>query len=173
MRSLFVAISFALLSGCDQQMGELMDALAGTETNTVVLMNEPVVIDSSGLTLGGTDPMKVVGETSSLCLVLTSGVPLGPRTEMDRQFQKAMQGAVIDATVTTRAGESFDLTRTGQAWSKYGEVLAGDELSACLSCGCGRSPRVGSEIAEIVVRSSPQLEVQGIYWKSTDAYDQN
>lgn len=171
MRKLIFLFSF-LITGCDQKLDQLMEKAAGHETNSVVLAKEPMFLDSNGISLHSAEAMLVVGKSSSLCLVLKTGVPLAPQPTMDKLFEDAMRGATVTASLKMKNGEVFTLSQPGQAWAKFGHISSGDEISACLSCTCSPQPAIGSQVAEVTVASSSPLKVLGAYWESTNAFDQ-
>ena len=172
MRKLIFLFTF-LIAGCDQKLDHVMEKLAGHETNSVVLSKEPMLLDSNGISLHGVEPMFVVGRTSSLCLVLKTGVPLAPQPTMDKLFVDAMHGATVTASLKMKNGEVFTFSQAGQAWAKYGHISSGDEVAACLSCACDTQPANGSQVAEVTVASTVPVKVLGAYWESTNAFDQN
>lgn len=172
MKNLLFLFPF-LIAGCDQKLDQAMDKLAGHETNFVLLGKEPILLNSNGISLHSAEPMLVVGESSSLCLVLKTGVPLAPQPTMDKLYESALHGATVTASLTMKNGETFTISQPGEAWNKYGHISSGEELSACLSCACGPKPAIGSQVAEVSIKSSEPLNVLGVYWESTNAFDQN
>jgi hypothetical protein len=171
MRKLLFLLTF-LVAGCDQKIDQFMEKLAGHETNSVILAREPMLLDSKSVSLHSSEPMLVVGNSSAVCLVLKTGVPLAPQPRMDKLFEEAMNGAEVTATLKMKSGEVFTLSQPGQAWAKFGHISSGDELSACLSCACGPQPAIGSQVAEVTITSSAPLKILGSYWESTNAFDQ-
>jgi hypothetical protein len=172
MRHLLLLLVLFLAS-CDQRADQLLDKISGHETQTVVLAKIPTIIESAGLTLRSEVPLKIIGNSSHLCLVLKSGIPLAPQPVMEKLFREGMQGATVTATLQMKDGKKFSLAQPGQAWKKFGQVTSEEEISACFSCACGPRPAVGAEVSEITVKSSPTIKVLGIYWESTNAFDQN
>lgn len=170
MRYLFLAF-FALTSGCDQRTEQLLDALSGHETQIVILAKEPTTLGPTGITLKSNEPMKVVGETANVCLVLKGGVPLAPQPEMQRIFEEALSGAHLSSVITLKSGQTFHSSRIAQSWSKYGKFTSQDEISACLSCDCGPKPSIGSEVGSIEIKASSPIRVLGMYWESSNAFD--
>jgi hypothetical protein len=168
----FLPLVVLVIAGCDQRVDQLLEKLAGYETNTVVLVKGPTVVGSTGLILRSAQPMKVVGDSSSLCLVLKSGVSLGPQVVMNKLFEESLRGADVTALLRMKSGKTIRLSKPGQAWDKYGHVTSSEEQSACFSCACGVQPTVGDEVAEATVNSTPPIKILGIYWESTNAFDQ-
>jgi hypothetical protein len=167
-RVIFILSVF--LAGCGQRLDQLLDKLAGNHSQTVVLAGSPTTIDSESVSFRSKESMKVLGEVAGVCVVLTSGVAMEAQPIMDQRFNDALGGAALSGTVRV-SDHSFDLGRVGQSWRKYGVVTDAEEMAACLSCACGPKPPVGSEIAEVVLRASSPVRVLGIYWESTDAFD--
>jgi hypothetical protein len=82
--------------------------------------------------------------------------------------------AKLSAKLKVADGRTFDLSSVCQSWSRC-VVTDDEETAACLSAACGgvEALSVGSEISQITVRSSVPLRVLGVYWESTDAFDDN
>ena len=170
LRRLFL-LSCILVSGCDQSFDQLFDWLSGQDTQRVVIKETPFVLDRTGLMLSSEKPLRVVGESSSVCLVLKQGVPLLSQPEMDRRFRSVTKDAKFTGWLETTNGERFSINSVGQAWALHGPVTGKGEMSACLSCRCGPTPSVGSQIAKIHVAASKTLKALGVYWESTSAFD--
>ena len=170
---LFVVV---LLSGCGRQLDQLLELLAGHKSQTVVLAPGPLAIGPAELSLTAAEPMRVVGETAGVCVVLKSGVSLAPQSVMDKVFLESLKGASLTVSFAMQGGRKFTLPATAQDWNKYG-VVAPEELSACSSCACcnggctGLFP-LGAQVAEVSIKSSAPLTALGVYWYSTNAFDQ-
>jgi hypothetical protein len=171
MRAALVVILVSL-AGCGQRIDKLFDTLMGHETQTVVLAAQPTTLGPDGLVLTSNEPMKVMGDVASVCLILKSGIALAPQSVMEKHFKDALDGAQLSATLTLKTGQTFQSSSVAQSWSKFGEVTSAEEISACISCACGPQPPVGAEISKLVVKASSPIRVLGIYWESTNAYDQ-
>jgi hypothetical protein len=166
-----VLILLLFLTGCGQRLDQLFDTLTGNKSQKVVLAGSPTTIDAESVSFRSKEPMKVLGEVAGVCLVLKSGIALASQPIMDKHFTEALGDAALSGSIKLVGGQSFDLGSVGQSWDKYGVVTDSEEIAACLSCACGPKPAVGSEISEVVLRSSSPVRVLGIYWESTDAYD--
>lgn len=153
-------------------MFNLLDTMGGIETTTVVLVDKPIIVTPLGLTLTNNKEIKVIGVYSVVCLVLENNIQSASRDMMDNQFQHYMQGATVNVTVTTNTNESFALPNLGQSWDMYGKIFEKNELSACFSNSCDGQPSVGSEITEIAINSFSPLPIKGIYWESTNRFDE-
>jgi hypothetical protein len=165
-------LGLTLITGCDQRIDRVFEALTGRETQTVVLAAEPTTVGPDGLVLTSNEPMKVIGDVAGVCLVLKSGTELAPQPVMEKHFQEALHGAKLSATLTLKTGQTFQSSSVAQSWAQHGNVTSSAEIAACISCACGPKPPVGAEISNLVVKSSSPLRVLGIYWESTNAYDQ-
>lgn len=162
---------FLCLTGCGGQVDQLLDKLAGKESQTVVLAGSPLTIGPEGVSFTSKEPMKVLGNSVGICLVFESGVELTSWSIMDEHYKAAFGEATLSGTIKVSDGKSFDLGRPGQAWREFGVVTDRKEFSACLSCACGPRPQVGAEISEVTLRSSSPVQVKGVYWESTNAFD--
>lgn len=173
-RNLFIAL-LLLLSGCDTKQeldleiafGGALEALFGRETHVVVLADKPTQLGSSPHTLASDqNPMRVLGERSSLCLALRGGVQDQNIEVMDRLFTEAMGSANVTVELTLSDGTRIPLGKPMQAWSLRGNVIKKNELSACASARCKVDLPVGSQVSQISITSDAPLSVQGIYWQS-------
>jgi len=159
----FIAI---LLANCGD--GSLSATNPSATRNIVVLSKDPVFLGESAKVFRGDQPMRVVGEQAMVCLVLRGDVS---DKESDALFKQLMNEAQVEISVTLTSGEAIQLSEPLPGWSRSGTILRSGELVGCASDCCeGRLPK-GSEIKEATIKSSKPLAVQGIYWKSTDAYD--
>jgi hypothetical protein len=117
-------------------------------------------------TFTSAEPMKVLGEWTSLCLVLKDGTPLQAQAQMDKIFSDALGGAKIKTTLLLTDGSRVALNEPMQAWSRTGRVLPHDEFSACASAGCGVNLPNGALVKAVEVSSSPPVKVRGVFWQS-------
>jgi len=116
----------------------------------------------------------------SLCALLSG---CGPRTEQlfdklmghnsqTALIKDALGDAELSGTIQTSSGQTFELScNGGWAWRKYGLLTGDEELSVCLSRGCNGKLPIGTGISAVTVRASSPVQVLGIYWASTDAFD--
>lgn len=112
------------------------------------------------------EPMKVLGEWSSLCLALRVQVPFQDTGTMDRAFAEAMGKAKVAIDLTLSSGARIALRQPRPAWSMHGKILARDELSACAITPCNADLPVGVQVRSVSVSSDVPLAVQGIHWTS-------
>jgi hypothetical protein len=166
MHRLPIVIAALSFSGCDLNPEKAADFFTGRETNVVVLAKQPVMLRPEVATLTSQEPMKVLGEWTSLCFALKSGMPLQDSKQMDRAFEEAMQSAKVRVYLTLTNGDRVALRQPLQAWSMGGTILGRDELSACASTPCKAELPVGAQVAKVEVSSEPPLQVQGVFWKS-------
>ena len=153
-----------LLSSCDSGLEKTIDFFTGRKTSVVVLVKQPIKLTPAGTTLNSEQPMKVLGEWTSVCLSLRGGVQ--DAKTMDLAYQQLMQSAKVTIFLNLGSGTRVRLTAPNQAWSKRGKVLAEDELAACASTPCKAELPVGSEIRSVEISSEPSLNVEGIFWES-------
>jgi hypothetical protein len=165
-----LAVMAALaLAGCDavlDRLEKVFSALDGREKQVVILAPKPVLLTEKPLVLSGTEPLKVVGEWTSLCLVLKDGVPLQQQSTMDQIFSAALSGAKVTVNVVLNDGGRVSLHEPMQGWSRSGRILAKDELFACASATCGSRLPIGATVKSLEVSALPSLEVRGIFWQS-------
>ena len=173
----FFSASLLSLSGCnrigqtlDQTMEQLMGALTGENNQTLVLQKLPLTIDPTGVILTSKETMRVLGTDSSVCLVLKSGHGESIQNNENKQFEEAMHSSILDASLKTKDGKSYQLKSQGQAWRMYGVLSANEEISACYST-CGEHIPTGSEVSEIKIKANPPLKTLGAYWESTNTFD--
>ena len=162
-------VTALVVSGCDFNPEKAFDLLSGRETNLVVLAKQPTLLTPETTTLTSEAPMKVIGESTSLCISLRGGVPLQDSKVMDQAFKVAMQNAKVKVHVILASGDRVALHQPLLAWSMYGKIIKHDELSACASTPCTAELPVGAQVSKIEVSSEPALQVQGIYWQSERA----
>jgi hypothetical protein len=170
MRKAILLLS-VLLTGCGDGLDYIFDKLSGHERSTVVLARSSTTISTDPLLLRSAEPMTVVGSYVAICVVLKKDVPLAPQPVMDNYFKEKLGDARLSATLRVKGGQEFTMANASYAWRQRGLISSTEEISACLSCGCGPKPAVGSEISEISLRSSTPLPVLGIYWESNNDFD--
>ena len=163
MRTLALVLSIQLLGGCGSDSGNVFAMFSGRPTSTVVLIKQPVLLTPTALVLTPQEPMKVLGEWTSLCLSLRGDVPTG---EFDRTFEKAMRGTKVTVYLTLSNGVRVPLRTPLPAQSAKGIVVAHDELAACAGNPCRSELPVGAQVSKVEVSSEPPLQVQGIFWES-------
>jgi hypothetical protein len=174
LRPLIVVLLLAQICGCER-IDQALEALAGHDSQSVLLTKGPVQLDPQAVELTSPEPMKVLGSDTSVCVVLKSDVPLGPQPLVDRMFKESLKGAHLTVTITRMDGKTFELPATDQAWRLHGLVAPG-ELAACSTCGCSKEacsalfPK-GAVVQRVRVASSVPLNGLGVYWSSTNAFD--
>ena len=166
MHRLALVLPALLLSGCDLNPEGAFDLLMGRETNTVVLAKQPTLLNPEVAVLTSQEPMKVLGEWTSLCLSLRGGIPLQDAKVMDRAFEEAMHKTKVRIYLTLSNGNRVALRPPLQAWSMRGKVVEHDELSACASSPCKGELPVGAQVTKVEISADQPLQVQGIFWKS-------
>lgn len=155
------------LAGCDVNFEKLVGLMTGREENVVVLVDTPTLLGPVPRTLASTEqPMKVLGEWSSLCLSLRGAVPLQDSKVMEQIFSDAMGKARVNIELTFSNGARMNLRQPLQAWSLRGKVVEQDELSACAGTPCKADLPIGLQVSKVDISSSLPLSVQGIYWQS-------
>jgi len=168
MRHALVTIAVLTLTACDFNVDKAFELMTGRKTNVVVLSKESTVLMETPIVLVSNEPMQVLGEWSSLCIVLKDGIALRPQREMDKAFADALGGSKVRVKVVLSDNSRVTLHEPLQGWSKFGRVLPRDELSACASASCGSNLPVGATIKSIELSATPKLEARGIFWQSEE-----
>ena len=156
-----------MLLGCDGE--HFLDLLAGHKTETVVLAKDPVVLGTTPLVFRNPRPMKVVGDEAQVCLALRGNVS----SVDDPSLKQALNGAKIDISVKLTSGTNLQLDQLMPSWRRWGRVLKSGEYSGCASVCCEDKSKLpkGSEVSEVRIVSTRPVRVQGIFWESTNAFD--
>ena len=163
---LLLALAASAITGCDSAADKLFAAMSGREVNLVVLAKQPVTLSETPSTFASAEPIKVLGESTSLCLVLRDGVALQAQPQMDEIFSNALRGAKVKAAIVLSDGSKVVLNEPMQGWALSGRVLAKGELSACASASCGVSLPKGALVKSVELSAAPSVEVRGIFWQS-------
>ena len=162
--------STLLLFGCDFDPKNLMPPQS--KKNVIIVSNTPVTLTPKHRHFVFSEPGEVVGTSAAICFSLRDNFPLVKSDDMETEVYKFMKGISINSTAITTEDEKIRFTRPMRAWSKYGVILENDELAACLNSeDCESNIPIGTKIKEIIISSTEKLEIQGIYWESTNAYD--
>ena len=167
---LFTVISL-FLCGCGKELDKFISFLSGEKTNEVILTDKPIELTDKAIVFEPKKPAKVVGEEAAVCLALRGDIPLGPQQKMDSEFKSFMNNADVFVDADTPNGKSFKFCTPMQSWSKYGHILPDDELSACMRVKCGEEVPKGTEFVKFSITTSKPITVKGIYWESTNAWD--
>ena len=156
-----------LLAACDASVEKTLDVFTSRQANLVVLLAKPTQLGPTPKVLvSSTEPMKVLGEWSSLCFSLRGDFPLQDPQAMDRQFAESMGNAKIKVELTLSDGARVALRPPLQAWSLRGKVVEQNELSACASTPCKSDLPIGAQVSQVEVSAEPPLTVRGVYWQS-------
>ena len=165
-RAIVLTVAVTAFVGCDSAADKLFDAISGRQTNLVILSKQPVTLAPAPLTLTSTEPMKVLGEWTSVCLVLRDGITLKPQPQMDRILSEALRGAEVNMTLELSDGSRVALHRPMLGWEHIGRILPQDELSACASASCAAVLPRGATVKSVEISANPSVEVRGVYWQS-------
>ncbi len=167
MHRVALAALVFLLVACDASVEKAFDFVIGRESSVVVLRDRPTQLGPTPTTFTpGKQPMKVLGEWSSLCFSLRGEVPLQDATVMDRLFAEAMGNSKVKVELTLANGARTALRQPLQAWSLHGRILERNELSACASTPCKMGLPVGTQVIKVDVSADLPLKVQGVFWQS-------
>jgi len=166
MQKLALVFPALLLVGCEPIAEKLASSLFDRETSTVVLAKQPVLLKPEVLVFSPQEPLKVVGEWTSLCFSLRGSTPLQDSKAMDRVFEEAIDRTKFSVHLTLSNGNRIALRPPLQAWSAQGKIVQQDELSACASTPCRSDLPAGSLVNKIEISVDKPLHVQGIFWES-------
>ena len=155
-----------VLVGCDSAADKVFDAISGRQANIVILSKQPVTLSPAPVTFASAEPLKVLGEWTSVCLVLKDGIPLQPQNQMDKILSEALAGAKVNARLELSDGSRVTLDHPMEAWEHFGRILSHDELSACASARCSTILPRGATVKSIEISADPAVNVRGIYWHS-------
>jgi hypothetical protein len=167
-----LTIAVTLLVGCDSAVDKIFDAMSGRQTNLVILSKQPVTLAPAPVTITSTEPMKVLGEWTSVCLVLRDGITLKPQPQMDKILSEALGGAKVSTTLELSDGSRVALHEPMLAWEHIGRILSRDELSACASASCAAILPRGATVKRVEISANPAVQVRGIYWQSHPGPDE-
>ena len=167
MRLIF-ACCFAcfMLVGCTPSE-DSMDTLFGIEHNTVVLASSAVELSKTPVSFTPPTEAKVVGKETSVCVVLGGGIPIKSNEQFEREMQRLLNGATINASVTTSDGATHEFSCQGSGWAMVGRIVPSDEITARISPGCTKEALpVGSKIRSVSISSTVPVHALGVYWQS-------
>ncbi len=169
----FAAALFALLAlAACSKVQRIIDAMTGKTTNIIVLADQPLMIGATQIVLPAADA-RVVGKDTSVCFLLRGNVPSKQMMKLGDELDAVVQDAGVSVSILSNTGQRTALLSHGQAWSMYGVILPEDELSICFSVRCGTaSLPIGTEVVDVTLSATNPLQVFGVYWQSTDTFDQ-
>ena len=170
MRWLCLVGMSLMLPSCDG--GNFFDLISGHKYEVAVLARNPVVLGTTPLVLRNPRPMKVIGDQAMVCLVLRGDVSDRDGGN-DQLLKQALAGATIDISIKLNSGTRLQLSEPMPAWRRAGRVLKSGEYSGCASLCCEDKTKLpkGSEVSEVRIVSTKSVKVQGIFWESTNAFD--
>ncbi len=155
------------LTSCGPQIDSSIANLSRTEENRVVLASTSVALTKAPLSLTSKEPMMVLGEWTSVCLVMRGDVPSSAQPLMDAALANELHGSSVTVVVQTTDGLEKMLRPPLVGWRKHGVVLPNDELAGCASASCDARLPKGAVVKSIEVSAQPNLDIKGIYWVST------
>ena len=150
---------------------DFMDTLFGIKRNVVVLTSSAVEFSQTAVSFTPPTEAEVVGKQSSVCIVLSGGVPL---KGMEKEVERLLNGAKISATVTAADGSTHEFGCQGSGWAMSGRVAPSNEVTVCVQPSCAKQTLpVGSKIRSVSISSGVPVHALGAYWYSTAALDRN
>lgn len=158
-----VLATCAVLSACDAAVDTVASRIA--RDKIIVMAPAPLMLTVRPMEIVAAQPMEVLGEWTSVCLVLKDGVPHSDA--MDAEFTAAMHNSKVSASVLLSDGSRMSLSAPSPGWRRSGAILRRDELAGCASAGClPRLPK-GAFVTQVMLTAEPDLPVQGVYWISS------
>lgn len=158
------------LGGCDRMPDDFERLLRAEKTVVTVLAADPLTISSVPVRFE--KPLRVVGSMSSVCLSLRGDLRLSSAEMMTAEFKSLMRGASVKAFATTAKGQTVALSAPAETWSKEGRIAKHNELAACMRSNEGGGElQSGISVSRVELSSDTPLEVRGVYWESTNAWD--
>lgn len=165
-------VSLVLIAGCDRSLDDIGSELRPSEETVSIVAPNPVTISDLPSQFIPKEPLRVVGTTSGLCVSLRGDMPTTSSDAMAREFNVLMNGAQLRASVTSITGKKVVLGPAAESWSKQGKIEKAGELAACMRpMGGDDGLPIGALIASVELTSTRPLNVRGVYWESTNAWD--
>jgi len=165
-----VAVLALFLGGCDDAPG-VPAPWKSDETTRVILTRDRLILSARPVEFQSISGVKVVGTISGVCLSLRGDIPLRDAQAMAEEFYSNMRTASVRAVVTVAAGQKVILAVPSQSWSEVGQIAKHNELAACVRGRPGDLP-IGTSISSIEITAASRLEVEGVYWESTNVFDE-
>jgi|KBSMisStandDraft_5_1062788.scaffolds.fasta_scaffold41116_3 hypothetical protein len=169
---LFLAccLIFIGLAACTPSEDSL-ESLFGIKHNVVVLASSALELSPAEVSFTPSTEAEAVGEESSVCAVLAGGVSV---KDSDNEVQRLLNGATLDATVTTSDGATHEFKCQSSRWALSGRVVPSNEIAACVQPSCSRQAiPIGSKVRSIAISSTAPVHALGIYWASSSASDRD
>jgi hypothetical protein len=159
-----LGLSIAALAGCERLMSVFLPGFANQD---VVLSDKPMVLGTEPTRFSAGEPLRVVGFTSDLCVVLADDV--AKDADIDATYKSLKAGARLSAVLHASGGA--DVVWKCGGWSFSPGESGRGSLSACLRWECNQAPPKGTEIASIDLSADRPLRILGAHWSSTAAFD--
>jgi len=140
-------------------------------TKIIVLSDEPINLDMSGRTLEFPGERQLVGKTNVLCVVLSETSDFSDTINRQRQYQRILSGTTLIGVIVVNDNNEVQLSPSSYAWHREGYILEANELSSCMAVPSDDQYEVGDTVSSAVISSSKNIKVLGIYWRSTNKYD--
>lgn len=159
-----LGLSMAALAGCEKLMSAF---LPGSANQDIVLSDKPLVLGTESTRFSAAEPLKVMGFTSDICVVLADDV--AKDADIDAIYMQLKGGARLSAVLHVSGGA--DVVWTCGGWSFNSDESGRGSLSACLRWECNKAPPKGTEITSIDISADRPLRILGAHWSSTAAFD--
>lgn len=162
-----IGLALALLATALVGCNRFPDLLFGSGEHRVVLSDKSILLDTKPVHLSSDEQIKVLGVTSSLCVRLSNDAR--EVEDLNSEYAKLNGGAHLLAVLRARDGKDYEWKCGGWSFSPNGAGRG--SMDACLTWECNQAPPKGTEIASIKLSSDRPLQILGIDWNSTDAFD--
>lgn len=159
-----LGLSIAALAGCERLTSAF---LPGSMNQDVVLSDKPMVLGTEPTRFSAAEPLRVVGFTSDLCVVLADDV--ANDADIEAAYKRLKGGARLAAVFHSSGGA--DVVWKCGGWSFNPGKSGRGALSACLRWECNQAPPKGTEVASIDLSADRPLQILGAHWSSTAAFD--
>ena len=165
-------LACAALCACGDAPDDILDQLAGIDTNKVVISSEPTIVSEDVTNFPTNGSVVVVGETALVCVSLRGGFPRKSQDESMAEYARLLDGAELSVSITTAVGDSHEMSRSAYSWSKYGVIMKSDEIASCAHLRCDvPGLETGTVVNQIAVSANKPVLIQGLYWESTNRWD--
>lgn len=165
------ALGFALMAlGANIAMGQEDGNPPAIESTRIILQDSPIEIDQDAERFYFPDQSRILGSSSFLCVVIAQ-VSDSHDSEARRVIHDAfLDGLKLHASAFVSSGRQLNLSDPAYSWSLSGRILEGSEISSCLHLVESREV-IGDDVEYVDIQASRRITVLGLYWESTNAYD--
>ncbi len=137
--------------------------------DTVVLAKEPIELTPEPRSYTPSPSARIVGETNRLCVVLAEAVFEGGTRQRKAMHDELLGDAELKAILHLDDNSDRELNGSTYWWSfAINDGVRRAELSSCLQVSGEPGLPITARVERFQIWSSEPLEVQGIFWESSD-----